>query len=164
MRELRAPGSEFGKACAAAKKSPAGQAGRAQIFLVGKVFSGRNVGRGRVSFICARCDVEIALFEWRMVPVGMSSTGKGPACRNKSPRQVASYRSVSSHMSAYWKCDSIAVTAHLMPASRTHPSTTTPAIPMDAHVANLERESSSAATAGWIEATVAAWRSSFSAN
>jgi hypothetical protein len=55
-------GSQF-----AAKKSPAGQTGGAQIRAVCEALSGRNTGCGGRLFSRTRGDVEIALIERRLI-------------------------------------------------------------------------------------------------
>jgi hypothetical protein len=65
------------------------------------MLSGWGIGHGRVSFIRARRNIEIALFERRIVSVGQRSGSKAPPYRNKPPRQAASCLLKPSHISAY---------------------------------------------------------------
>jgi hypothetical protein len=100
MCELRAPGMKMWKPSTLQQKEPRRTNRRDHFCLIGEVLSGRNIGRGGVLFICAGSDVDIALFERRIVSIGESSVSKGPMCRDKFPCEAASYLLAPSHRSA----------------------------------------------------------------
>ena len=75
--------------------------------------------------------------------------------RRRRPRTRAAF-SQRTPRRAYWKCDSVHVTAHLIAASTIQPKIATPAKPIDASAASFDRDSSSAATAGRSNSTASA--------
>lgn len=103
----------------ATKKSPAGQPGGARLRLIGEVYQAvtSDAVEGFSSAPAATS---------RSLNGGSSPSARTPAVRRRgaalsSPCRAASGLPASVHVSTYWKCDSNAVTAHLMPVSRTQP-------------------------------------------